>query len=197
MCINPDSWFYKALDSTCRHQITCVLTLTVGLRGEGTATLCLRVCASLNTAEYVFIWPCSSVHMSGRGRNLLAHLVCLISFPLAADTLEDHSCHRSEIISIRHDSEKPAEHGFNGIAGKQRMAFSSSNEMKCLCRVLSKSHCAFHFVKGQMSCKWSRPGAVSNKQHGPISVYHWGQLLINRRSHFYLETTSCVPSSFA
>ncbi len=33
---------------------------------------------SLNKAECVFIWQCSSVHMSDLDRNLLAHLVSLV-----------------------------------------------------------------------------------------------------------------------
>lgn len=53
------------------------------------------LCVSLHKTEYVFIWQCSSVHMSDLGKNLLAHLICFVSFPLAVGVLEDHSCHHS------------------------------------------------------------------------------------------------------
>lgn len=45
--------------------------------GDGFSLLCV----SLNKAECVFIWQCSSVHVNHPGRNLLAHLVSLIPLP--------------------------------------------------------------------------------------------------------------------
>lgn len=53
------------------------------------------LCVTLNKAECFFIWQCSSVHMNYLGRNLLAHLICLILFPLAVGILKDHSCRHS------------------------------------------------------------------------------------------------------
>lgn len=53
------------------------------------------LCVSLNRAEYVFIWQCSSVHMTDLSKNLLAHLIRLVFFPLAVGILKDYSCHHS------------------------------------------------------------------------------------------------------
>lgn len=57
-----------------------VSNVTVCFGWEG--RLCSS-CVSLNRAGCVFIWQCGRVHTNHPGRNLLAHLVPLIPFPLA------------------------------------------------------------------------------------------------------------------